>query len=146
MAAEIVKKLIDAGIHFGHHASRWNPKMQTYIFGKKNLIHIINVKETLKGLLAALSLPPIRRKVPLWLALVAVTGLEFVYGTMRLQGEPRVTRLIAYELALSHYYDISRARRDLGYEPQLSVQEATERVIEDLKRRSNNFKGELENP
>ena len=53
MAAEIVKQLIDAGVHFGHHASRWNPKMQPYIFGKKNLIHIINVKETLKGLLAA---------------------------------------------------------------------------------------------
>jgi small subunit ribosomal protein S2 len=47
----LVKDLIDAGIHFGHRASRWNPKMEPYIFGKRNLIHIINVKETLRGLL-----------------------------------------------------------------------------------------------
>jgi small subunit ribosomal protein S2 len=53
LAAELVKELIDAGIHFGHRASRWNPKMKPYIFGKRNLIHIINVKETLKGILLA---------------------------------------------------------------------------------------------
>ncbi|MFB3891253.1 MAG: 30S ribosomal protein S2 [Phycisphaerae bacterium] len=53
MAGQLVKELIDAGIHFGHRASRWNPKMKPYIFGKRNLIHIINIKETLKGLLLA---------------------------------------------------------------------------------------------
>jgi len=45
--------MIDAGIHYGHRASRWNPKMRPYIFGKRNLIHIINLKETLRGLLLA---------------------------------------------------------------------------------------------
>ncbi len=53
LAAELVKELIDAGVHFGHRVSRWNPKMEPYIFGKRNLIHIINVKETLKGILLA---------------------------------------------------------------------------------------------
>ena len=53
MAAELIKELIDAGIHFGHRASRWNPKMKPYIFGKRNLIHIINVKETVRGILLA---------------------------------------------------------------------------------------------
>jgi small subunit ribosomal protein S2 len=52
-SAELVRDLIDAGIHFGHRASRWNPKMSPYIFGKRNLIHIINVKETIKGLIKA---------------------------------------------------------------------------------------------
>ena len=51
--AELVKALIDAGIHFGHRVSRWNPKMAPYIHGKRNMIHIIDVKETLKGLLLA---------------------------------------------------------------------------------------------
>lgn len=51
MAGELVKELIDAGVHFGHRVSRWNPKMKPYIYGKRNLIHIINVKETLKGIL-----------------------------------------------------------------------------------------------
>ncbi len=53
MALQLVKELIDAGIHFGHRVSRWNPKMRPYIFGKRNLIHVINVKETLRGILLA---------------------------------------------------------------------------------------------
>ena len=51
MATELAKELIDAGVHFGHRVSRWNPKMKPYIFGKRNLIHIIDVKETLRGIL-----------------------------------------------------------------------------------------------
>ncbi|MBI4582164.1 MAG: 30S ribosomal protein S2 [Planctomycetes bacterium] len=53
LASELVKNLIESGIHFGHRASRWNPKMQPYIFGKRNLIHIIDIRETVKGLLRA---------------------------------------------------------------------------------------------
>ncbi len=53
MAALVVKDLIDAGVHFGHRASRWNPKMKPYIYGKRNLIHIIDLKETVRGLLRA---------------------------------------------------------------------------------------------
>ena len=48
-----VKSLLDAGVHFGHRASRWNPKMERYIFGKRNLIHIIDLKHTLRGLMRA---------------------------------------------------------------------------------------------
>jgi small subunit ribosomal protein S2 len=51
--AELVKALVDAGVHFGHRVSRWNPKMQPYIHGKRNMIHLIDVKETMKGLLLA---------------------------------------------------------------------------------------------
>jgi len=51
--ASLVKDLIDAGIHFGHRATNWNPKMAPYIFGKRNKIHIIDVKSTIKGLLLA---------------------------------------------------------------------------------------------
>lgn len=54
--ADLVKKLVDAGIHFGHPASRWNPKMQPYIHGKRGNVHIIDVKETLKGLFRAKAL------------------------------------------------------------------------------------------
>src|SRR3954463_445533 len=51
--AELVKSLVAAAVHFGHRVSRWNPKMQPYISGKRNMIHIIDVKETVKGLLRA---------------------------------------------------------------------------------------------
>jgi small subunit ribosomal protein S2 len=51
--AELVKALVDAGVHFGHRVSRWNPKMQPYIHGKRNMIHVIDVRETIKGLVRA---------------------------------------------------------------------------------------------
>ncbi len=53
MATVLVKELIEAGVHFGHRASRWNPKMRPYIYGRRNLIHIIDVRETIRGLLRA---------------------------------------------------------------------------------------------
>jgi len=49
----LVQQLIEAGVHFGHKTSRWNPKMRPYIYGRKNLIHIIDVRETVRGLLRA---------------------------------------------------------------------------------------------
>ena len=53
MASQLVQDLIEAGIHFGQRSSGWNPKMQPYIWGKRNGIHIIDIKETIKGLLLA---------------------------------------------------------------------------------------------
>ncbi len=53
MAIVQVKDMIEAGVHFGHRASRWNPKMRPYIYGKRNLIHIIDLRETVRGLLRA---------------------------------------------------------------------------------------------
>jgi small subunit ribosomal protein S2 len=49
----VVKEILEAGVHFGHRTSRWNPKMRPYIYGRRNLIHIIDIKETIRGLLRA---------------------------------------------------------------------------------------------
>ena len=38
-----VKEMLEAGVHFGHRTSRWNPKMRPYIYGRRNLIHIIDI-------------------------------------------------------------------------------------------------------
>ena len=46
-----IPELIEAGVHFGHRASRWNPKMAPYIYARKNGIHIIDIRETIRGLL-----------------------------------------------------------------------------------------------
>jgi small subunit ribosomal protein S2 len=51
-----VQELIDAGVHFGCRVSRWNPKMAPYIHGRRNLIHIIDLRETLRGVLRAQNL------------------------------------------------------------------------------------------
>lgn len=53
MANAIVQEMIEAGVHFGHRTSLWNPKMAPYIFGRKNQIHILDIRETLRGLLRA---------------------------------------------------------------------------------------------
>jgi small subunit ribosomal protein S2 len=53
VAKHLARELINAGVHFGHGASRWNPKMAPFIFAKRGNIHIIDVKKTLKGLLVA---------------------------------------------------------------------------------------------
>ncbi len=41
-----MKQLLEAGVHFGHQTSHWNPKMKTYIFGMRNGIHIIDLQQT----------------------------------------------------------------------------------------------------
>ena len=53
MAESLAEQLIGAGVHYGHRASHWNPKMAPYIYARKNLIHIIDVRETIRGLLRA---------------------------------------------------------------------------------------------
>ena len=53
MSTVSVQELVDAGFHFGHRTSKWNPKMKPFIFGKRNLIHIIDLRETTKGLVTA---------------------------------------------------------------------------------------------
>ena len=49
-----MRQLLEAGVHFGHHTRRWNPKMAPYIFGKRNSIHIINLEKTVPMLHEAL--------------------------------------------------------------------------------------------
>jgi small subunit ribosomal protein S2 len=53
LAIVSIKELLEAGVHYGHRTSRWNPKMERYIFGKRNAIHIIDLRETVRGLVRA---------------------------------------------------------------------------------------------
>ncbi len=48
-----IQALVDAGVHLGHRASHWNPKMRPYVYGRRKLIHIIDLRETVRGLLRA---------------------------------------------------------------------------------------------
>ncbi len=50
MAVVNMKQLLEAGVHFGHHTRRWNPKMRSYIFTERNGIHIIDLRQTLEAL------------------------------------------------------------------------------------------------
>lgn len=51
-----MRELMEAGVHFGHRTSRWNPKMAPFIFGSRNGIHILDLQQTVPALYAALGL------------------------------------------------------------------------------------------
>lgn len=48
MSVVTIKQLLEAGVHFGHRTQRWNPKMKPYIFGDRNGIHIIDLRQSLE--------------------------------------------------------------------------------------------------
>src|ERR1035437_5727546 len=50
---ELLRTLLDAGLHFGHQTKRWNPKMKPYVFSKQNGIHIIDLTKTIEQLAKA---------------------------------------------------------------------------------------------
>ena len=56
MESITIQELIDNGVHFGCRVSRWNPKMAPYIHGRRGMIHVIDLRETVKGLLRAQNL------------------------------------------------------------------------------------------
>ncbi|HJO57412.1 MAG TPA: 30S ribosomal protein S2, partial [Nitrospinaceae bacterium] len=48
MSEITMKQLLEAGVHFGHQTTRWNPKMKKYIYGQRNGIYIVDLQKTLK--------------------------------------------------------------------------------------------------
>jgi len=53
MATELLKELVEAGVHFGHQSRKWNPRMKPFIMGVKNGVHLINLEETARQLSVA---------------------------------------------------------------------------------------------
>ncbi|CAN5500032.1 30S ribosomal protein S2 [soil metagenome] len=50
MPTELVKELVDAGVHYGHQSRKWNPRMKPFLLKQRNSIHLINVEETARQL------------------------------------------------------------------------------------------------
>ena len=93
----------------------------------------VDLWEFIGRILAEAGLPPVTRTVSAWKARLAGRVLEWVYRGLRLPGEPTMTRFVASQLSTSHWYNISAARRDLGYEPQVSIEEGLRRLGATLK-------------
>lgn len=87
-----------------------------------------NLWSWIRELLQKLDIPPIKRTISLSTARTIGAAMEFAWRNLRLSGEPRMTRFLASELALDHYYNISRAKRDFGYAPQFSMEDALEKT------------------
>ena len=86
--------------------------------------------EMVDRILAAGGLPPVRSKISPQLARIIGFGYEKIWGLLRLSGEPPMTRFVASELSTAHWFDISAAKRDLGYGPEVSIEEGLKRLHE----------------
>ncbi len=97
----------------------------------------VNLWEWVNNLLQHLKIPPVKRRISVSVARSIGAVMEFVYKTFHLPGEPKMTRFLASELAMDHYYDISRAKRDFDYQPQFSMDEALEKTLAYLRSQGN---------
>jgi nucleoside-diphosphate-sugar epimerase len=90
--------------------------------------HPIGLWEMVNRILAAAGKPPVRRRISPQAAYAIGSVLEWAYRTFKMTGEPPMTRFVARELATSHWFDISAAKRDLGYRPHISIEEGLRRL------------------
>ena len=88
----------------------------------------VNCWDWLNEVLRLFGVPEVRRSISFGTASRLGAALEAVYRACGVVSEPRMTRFLAAQLAKSHYFDISRARRDLGYEPSISIAEGMRRL------------------
>ena len=90
-------------------------------------------KQLIDGILAAAGLPPCEKNIAPWLAYAAGAVLEALWLLLRRRDEPMLTRFVARQLATAHWYNISAARRDLGYVPVVDVDEGLRRLGAQLR-------------
>ncbi len=86
------------------------------------------LRDLVNALLAACGSPAVDASVPYPVAYALGAALEASYRLVRRDDEPPMTRFLAQQLATAHWFDISAARRDLGYEPRVAIDEGLRRL------------------
>ncbi len=86
--------------------------------------------EVVNAILAAHGLPAVAASIPRAAALAAAWACEAAYGLLGVEKEPPLTRFLVHQLSTAHWFDISAARRDLGYRPRVTLAEGAERLKE----------------
>jgi nucleoside-diphosphate-sugar epimerase len=90
----------------------------------------VNCWQWIDEILAQAGLPPVRKSLSFRMAWRIGSAMERAYRLFRIQSEPPMTRFLAAQLARHHYFDISRARKDLGFVPRVSTAEGMRRLGE----------------
>jgi len=86
------------------------------------------LRDLVNRILAAAGLPPVERSVTRRKALLAGAVLEKAHAWLGLRGEPRMTRFVAREMSTAHWFDLSAAKRDLGWTPRVPMDEGMKRL------------------
>ena len=89
----------------------------------------VNLWDFMNEVVTRMGYRPARRKISLKRAVRIATLLERIYEALGLPMEPPLTRLTAVQLARSRWFDLSAARRDLGYGPRISTEEGLRRTL-----------------
>jgi len=88
----------------------------------------VNCWQWIDQLLALADLPPVQKSISLAAARRIGAACEATYRLLRLSSEPPMTRFLAAQLGHSHWFDITAARQDFGYQPQVSTAEGMRRL------------------
>ena len=91
-------------------------------------------KELIEEALQGLGLPIRYKKLPAFLLSGLASSLEVLYRVLPLKGEPPLTRYTYYLLRYSQTLDISKARKELGYEPRISIMEGITQYVQDYRK------------
>ena len=94
----------------------------------------VNLWQWINELLHAVGERPVTKRISLSAATALGTACELAWRALPLRGEPPMTRFVAAELAKDHWFDITAARRDLGYIPRVTMEQGTAELIEVLSR------------
>lgn len=86
------------------------------------------IKEIINGFVTAAGLEPVERSISVKAAVIAGHVFETLHRLLPMTGKPRMTPFLALNLATAHWYDISAAKRDLGYEPLVGIDEGMRRL------------------
>lgn len=92
----------------------------------------VNCWRWIDQILALAGLPPVRKSISLPAAWRIGAVFETAYKLLRLKSEPPMTRFLAAQLATSHYFDLTRARQDFGYQPKVSTAEGMRRLAAEV--------------
>jgi nucleoside-diphosphate-sugar epimerase len=93
----------------------------------------VDISELMNRIIATAGIPPIKRTVPPSLAYASGWFFEIIYTLFRIKKEPPMTRFLAKQLSTAHWFDISAARRDIGYNPDVSIEEGLKRLEQSFR-------------
>lgn len=88
------------------------------------------IKEIINSMIGADGVEPVNKTIPLWLASAVGFVCERIWKIFKLKNEPPVTPWVAKEMATPHWFDISAAKKDLNYNPKVTIDEGMKRLTD----------------
>lgn len=95
----------------------------------------VNCWRWINEVLAIAQIPPVTKRISYNTAKRVGHLMERVYSALRIRSEPRMTRFLAAQLATSHYFNVSKAKKDFGYSPRVSTDDGMQRLAKSLVNR-----------